>query len=80
MLVLSRKIGESLVIDGGIILKVLRVGGRQIHLGISAPCEIPIQRAELCPEPAMGPPCRDGRGSVRTEEVDDFETPIRKSR
>ncbi len=50
MLVLSRKINESIVIDGRITVKVLRVDGEAIKLGISAPADVPIHRQEVYDE------------------------------
>ena len=47
MLVLSRRIGESIVIDGGITVRVLKMKGNVVQLGIDAPKEIPIHRSEL---------------------------------
>ena len=47
MLVLSRKLDESLVIQGEIIVTVLAVNGDRVKLGISAPREIPIFRMEV---------------------------------
>lgn len=47
MLVLSRRIGESIVIDGDIYIKVLDVKGDRIKLGIVAPKEVPIFRTEI---------------------------------
>ena len=48
MLVLTRKENESIVIDGGqITLTVLRIRGNQISLGIQAPKEVSVLRAEL---------------------------------
>jgi carbon storage regulator len=47
MLVLSRRNGESIVIGGGITVKVLRVKGNIVQLGIDAPKEVAIQRSEL---------------------------------
>ncbi|MDX1950910.1 MAG: carbon storage regulator CsrA [Verrucomicrobiota bacterium] len=47
MLVLSRKSGESVVIDGRITVKVVRVDGDVVKLGIEAPSEIPIHRQEI---------------------------------
>ncbi|MEI7832075.1 MAG: carbon storage regulator [bacterium] len=47
MLVLTRKTGQSIVIDGGIEITVLEVRGGQIRLGISAPTEIKVNRKEL---------------------------------
>ncbi len=47
MLVLSRKIGECIVIDGKIIVKVVRVDGEVVKIGIEAPSEIPVHRQEI---------------------------------
>ena len=48
MLVLSRKNGESIVIDGGITVTLIAVRGNVVQLGIEAPKEIPVRRSELC--------------------------------
>ena len=54
MLVLARKIGESIIIDGGITVTVLKVKGNIVQLGINAPEEISIRRSELCvPSPEL---------------------------
>lgn len=47
MLVLSRKVGESLVLDGEIKLTVLHVGTSRIRFGIEAPDHVSILRGEL---------------------------------
>ena len=47
MLVLSRKSGESIVIDGNIRVQVVGVNGNVVRLGIDAPKEIPVHRSEL---------------------------------
>jgi carbon storage regulator len=47
MLVLARRAGESVVIDGEIVVTVLEIRGGQIRLGIEAPKEVAILRAEL---------------------------------
>jgi carbon storage regulator len=47
MLVLSRRIGERIVIDNTIVLEVLHVQGNRIRLGIQAPPGSSIVRAEL---------------------------------
>ena len=47
MLVLSRRIGERLVIDAKITVTVIEVRGGQISLGIEAPPEIPVRREEV---------------------------------
>ena len=50
MLVLSRKIGEKLVIGGNITVVVTRVAGNRVTLGIEAPNDIRVVRGELQPQ------------------------------
>lgn len=47
MLVLSRKIGERLVIGSNIILTINRVAGNRVTFGIEAPPKVSIKRGEL---------------------------------
>jgi len=47
MLVLSRKVGEKLVIDGNITVEVVKIQGNRISLGIVAPSNVLILRGEL---------------------------------
>jgi carbon storage regulator len=50
MLVLSRKLGESIVIGKDIKVTVLYVDRYKIRLGIEAPRQVAIYREELLPE------------------------------
>lgn len=50
MLILSRKIGESLVIDGRVIIKIIRTDGDTVKVGIEAPTDIPVHRQEVYDE------------------------------
>ena len=50
MLILSRKLGESLVIDGRILVKIVRVEGDVVKIGIEAPVDIPVHRQEVYEE------------------------------
>jgi carbon storage regulator len=50
MLILSRKPGESIVIDGRITVKVIRLDGDIVKLGIEAPREVPVHRQEVYEE------------------------------
>lgn len=47
MLILSRKLNESIVIDGRIIVKVLRIDKDTVKLGIQAPHDLPVHREEI---------------------------------
>jgi carbon storage regulator len=47
MLVLTRKIGESIIIDDDIKVQIIRIHGNQIRIGISAPESILIFREEV---------------------------------
>jgi carbon storage regulator len=47
MLVLSRKVGERIVIGGDIVVTVVRIQGQQVRIGIEAPSEVSVMREEL---------------------------------
>ena len=47
MLVLTRRAGESIMIDDKIELKVLKIRGSQVHLGIEAPRAAAVHRKEV---------------------------------
>ncbi|MGF1645603.1 MAG: carbon storage regulator CsrA [Kineosporiaceae bacterium] len=47
MLVLTRRTGDSIVIDGRIVVTVLDVRGEVVRVGVDAPREIQIHRAEI---------------------------------
>jgi carbon storage regulator len=50
MLVLSRKVNENIVIDGRIVVKVVRTEGNFVKLGIEAPADVPVHRQEIYDE------------------------------
>jgi carbon storage regulator len=47
MLVLRRKVGESIILAGVITVSVLAVEGERVKIGINAPADITIVREEL---------------------------------
>ena len=47
MLVLTRKVEESITIGNHITVSVLEVRGNQVKLGISAPKDVPVNRTEV---------------------------------
>lgn len=50
MLILSRKINESIVIDGRITVKIVRLDGDVVKVGIQAPADVPVHRQEVYDE------------------------------
>ena len=47
MLALSRKKGDSLIINNNIEVTVLEVKGEQVKIGITAPKQVPVYRKEV---------------------------------
>jgi carbon storage regulator len=50
MLILSRKTNESIVIDGRITVKIVRLEGDIVKIGIEAPRDVPVHRQEVYDE------------------------------
>jgi len=47
MLVLSRRLGETIIIDGAIRVTIVAVQGDRIRLGVTAPPEVTVDRLEV---------------------------------
>ncbi len=47
MLILTRRIGETIVIDDNVQVTVLAVKGNQVRLGIQAPEDVAVHREEI---------------------------------
>ena len=47
MLILTRKSDESIIIGNNIEIKILKVQGNQVHIGIEAPRDVSIYRQEI---------------------------------
>jgi carbon storage regulator len=72
MLVLTRKVGERIIIGDGIVVTVTAVHRNQVRIGIEAPRVMPVLRGELIPNRAptdasattrAASPARTGRQS-----------------
>ncbi len=47
MLVLTRKIGEEIIIDGRIRITIAEINGGKVRIGITAPPDVRVDRAEV---------------------------------
>jgi carbon storage regulator len=47
MLMLSRKLGESIVINDDILITVVEVGRGRVQIGVKAPSYVPVYREEI---------------------------------
>lgn len=52
MLVVTRKVGQRILIGENIAVTVLKVSGGGVRIGIDAPAEMPVMREELAKEVA----------------------------
>lgn len=61
MLVLSRKVGEQIVIDEDITIEIVEVRGDRVRVGVCAPKPIRVDRAEVHQRRMLELPAADGR-------------------
>jgi carbon storage regulator len=54
MLVLTRRLGETIIIDGNIKVTLLAVGPGKVRLGITAPPDVRVNRLEVEQRDAQG--------------------------
>lgn len=47
MLILTRKLGETVMVGDNITVTIVGVTGTQVRLGISAPKDVPVHREEI---------------------------------
>lgn len=47
MLILTRRVGETLVIGDNVTVTVLGVKGNQVRIGVNAPKDVPVHREEI---------------------------------
>jgi carbon storage regulator len=67
MLVLTRKLMEKLYIGDDVCVTVVRLEGGQVRLGIEAPLEVSVVRAELVPERRLEQPRRLARTTATAD-------------
>ena len=80
MLVLTRKLGEKILIGDDITITVADIGKSRVKLGIEAPAGHRILRSELVPEAEpLGTGPQAGAGMMRTEIVSGQRPPRRRA-
>lgn len=47
MLILTRRVGETLIIGDKVTVTVLGVKGNQVRIGVNAPKDVPVHRQEI---------------------------------
>jgi carbon storage regulator len=76
MLILTRRPGESLTIGDDVVVTVVGVSGNQIRLGITAPQEVRVLRAEI--HKGMREENRAAANALDTNsKLEDTATPVR---
>jgi len=71
VLVLTRKVDESITIGNQIKISVLEVKGNQIKLGIEAPKDIPVNRSEVY-EKIMSENIKASQAPIDPEQLKDI--------
>ena len=47
MLILTRRVGESIIIGDDTVITILGLKGHQVRIGINAPKNVPVNREEI---------------------------------
>ena len=71
MLVLARRVGEEIVINGNVRITVLETRGGQVRLGITAPPTVPVLRSEVLdrrPQSSGPPLCHSDGGQSSSND------------
>jgi carbon storage regulator len=69
MLILTRTVGQSLIIDGNIKITVLETKGETIKVGVDAPKEVVVNRQEVQIKIEKEHACGRGKNCIATTTV-----------
>ena len=70
MLILTRRVGESVIIGEDVTVTVLGVKGNQVRIGINAPKNVAVHREEIFERIKSGRAAGDGAGNSNTNTSD----------
>ena len=68
MLILTRRVGESVVIGEDVTVTVLGVKGNQVRIGINAPKTVAVHREEICERIKSGRGTGEGAGAPSEDQ------------
>ena len=74
MLILTRRVGESVVIGEDVTVTVLGVKGNQVRIGINAPKTVAVHREEIFERIKSGRTAGDGAGNSTEDAPASRET------
>ena len=83
MLILTRRVGETIVIGDDVIITVLGIKGNQVRIGINAPKDVSVHREEIyqrIQQEKNTTPATAAVAAPKTEEAATVTTTIRKKR
>ena len=76
MLILTRRVGESVVIGEDVTVTVLGVKGNQVRIGINAPKTVAVHREEIFERIKNGRTVGDGAGTASDQPVTRETMPV----
>lgn len=68
MLILTRKVGETLMIGDQVEVTILSIKGNQVRIGVNAPKEVPVHREEIYARIKREQGARDGVDGAQEQE------------